>query len=263
MSTELIDTLKNHLTEERELSHRMATRIINVMEVDNPLEGLKPERLEALDEFEVERLLSGAFTPVQEDRAKYQRFVPVVGLEKSKVAEIGTDLINNGLTIQLRFGDDADSIAMPEVVLDRFLRLLHLDRPINAGLAERIADWNGPDGDMVRSLLRLPVWQDDDTVQILDGCLDGMEENQSRSLDKVRFLSEFITSTRPDDLMVLAEQLHNLLDAYKKDEDHPMFNFQLGESQSNSIRSKFCGDHVKAFRLAMAVEILKDLGEIE
>ena len=267
ISTHIQDIVCVQLMRPRALTVQVAGSVCDMLSVDDPLDGLDQALFQRLMPFETELLLSPLFTPVPQDLEACEPALPVAGMPDAEVASLVSGLVAKSLHCPLSYGQREKLVPLMEVVIERYVRLLHLDSRIDPLLLpslETIAEEGRgePVGQAERwtlfSQAHRPVWNTSKRAQLLNICLQTMIERATFRLDKIRFLTDFVGSYRPGGAKELVDALVNLMDAYHHDSEHPVYNQQLEHYQGDNIRSQYCGPAVKAFRLTMAHALLSD-----
>lgn len=258
---ELLKRLRTELTRPRELRVFDAEEISVRLEVNDALDGLTPERVMELDETDQELLMSPLFTPGRGTRERVEPAIPLTGVSEDDLARIVDELAGDWLHCPVSFGGRSVAAAVPPVVIERFLRLLHLGHAIHPEVMEALAGigLNEQQSAAVRALARDVLWRDEEQRGLLITCLGAMAKRDSFDVEKLHFLEELADAGRPDDATDLVQHLENLVESYNTDAEHPVFNEHLAKEQSGSIRSRLCGPDVKKRRLALAQGLLEDL----
>ncbi|MBF0369943.1 MAG: hypothetical protein HQL52_10845 [Magnetococcales bacterium] len=260
MNMDLLNAVRAQLTTPRSMRAKVASTISTTLSVTDPIAGLSEDRLATMEEYEQELLLAPLFTPGMEERVELEPHLPGSGLSLDETNDLVTTLAKEQLSCPLSFGQEEGILALPEVVLERFVRLLNLECQIDPGVAERLNRLvKSEERHRAFAQARRRVWQNKRNIALLTEALTAMEENNAYQTDKLIFLSDFVRGYRPTTLSSLVEQLENLVDSYQKDEEHPVFDEQLAHYQSKAIASRHTGNQIKAFRLAMAHSFLADL----
>ncbi|MBF0138287.1 MAG: hypothetical protein H7833_05085 [Magnetococcus sp. DMHC-1] len=260
MNQEVLAEMRRALTRTRHLEDRAATRIRDRMRVDQPLDGLVANRIDRLEPVDVELLLAGIFTPDRQDREPFEAVLPLAGLDGATLTSIVDMLTQEKLGCPIEFSGETTLLVVPEIIIERYVRLLHVDRPIQPVVAERIRDlFPASQHACALCCVRQPVWQGEERVALLLGFLDMLQKDATGQIEKLLFLSEFVESYRPLDLAQLTWQLIHLVESYQNTQLGPVFNPELENLQVNALRSRYCGPQVKAERLAMANALLRDL----
>lgn len=216
-----------------------------------------------MEEFQQELLLSPVFTPGQEERAACESVLPPAGLSADQVAELIALLAAETLCFPATVGARSGFCPLPEVVLNRYVRLLAL----NQSFTDADAEWidrhlAGADRQMVRSLARRSIWQTEAGKALRAQVLRRMATGGGITVEKMAFVTDFVRTYRCHDESELIRSLKSLLESYRIDSEHPLFNNPaLEDKQGESIRSHHCDEAVRLQRVAMARQILEDFGK--
>ncbi|MEO5340116.1 MAG: hypothetical protein H7837_06295 [Magnetococcus sp. MYC-9] len=257
----MVGIVRGQLMRPRALSVRAGGAVCGLLGVEDPLDGLRREVLELREPFEVEWLLSPLFTPASQELEGCEPALPVAGLVASEVDALAVALVAESLSCPVSYGHREQEVPVMEVVIDRYVRLLHLDAAIHPLLLPVLEQWAaGADRFALFSLARRSVWQRESRARLLQVALQAMLSKESCRVDKVRFLTDFVGSYRPAGEQELVHALTNLVDAYHRDHEHPIYNQMLEHYQGGNIRSQSCGADVRAYRLSMAHALLVDFG---
>lgn len=261
MNTQLLELLRKDLTRPRELDERTASALSQRLEVENPLDAFTPVKLACLEEFEQEILISPLFTPGPEDRQNYEAALSPKGAGMAEQDRMVASLVQEGIAATLQYGGATVGMTIPEVVLSRYVRLLYLDRSVPDDVALMLNELATSEKDRhwALSLARKPVWKSEGTLDVLVQTLEAMRRRASFSIDKLSFLSDFVRTYRCCGIQRLIKSLENLVEAYQTETSHPVFSDTLEDYQTNSIKSQYCGERVKAYRIKMAHALLADL----
>ncbi len=258
---DLLDRVRAQLLRPRVLSVRVGGAVCGLLQVSDPLDGLTLELLRVCEPFEVEWLLASLFTPTHPEREVCEVALPPEGIADAVVEALITRLVAEDLYCPLSYGHREKAVPVMAVVIERYVRLLHLNAGIHPLLRPVLQAWvEGADRLILCSLARRPVWHPEKRAHLLCRVLQRMVEKGSFQVDKIRFLTDFVGSYRPAGEQELLQALVNLVDAYHQDTEHPVFNQQLEHYQGDNLRSRYCGPEVKAFRLAMVHALLADFG---
>lgn len=240
---------------------RVGGAVCSLLNVDDPLDGLSQESLSIRESFEVEWLLSSLFTPAHLEREACESLLPPEGLADEMIERLVTVLASENLFCPVSFGHRERLVPVLAVVIERYVRLLHLRASVHPVLLPVLHGWeDASERLLLASLARRSVWQTESRARMLQDVLEAMRERGSFRVEKVRFLTDFVGSYRPVDTPELLRALANLVEAYHQDNAHPVYNQQLEHYQGESIRSQYCDSEVKGHRLAMAHALLTDLG---
>lgn len=256
---ELFELVCHLLTTTRTLTAPVAAAIVTRLEVYDALEGLASEKMANLEEYEAELLLSSLFTPKDSDREVCEQALSTEGLTPETIGQLTHQLCQANLTCPVVHGVDTGTLALPDIVIERYVQLLGLElsipEPIST-LLENLVDIETRYRTF--ALIRRPVWQDRKNCQVLVDCLEKMREKQSFSVGKVDFLTHFVRTYRADEISLLLDRLVNMVDAYRRDKEHPIYSRNLADKQEHSLMPLSCNQQVRADRVAMASALLVD-----
>ncbi|MBF0183293.1 MAG: hypothetical protein HQM06_02725 [Magnetococcales bacterium] len=255
----LLECIRRELSRPREMSVRVGSAVCSLLDVRDPLDGLTREILQQREPYEIEWLLSPMFTPDDQERERCEVALPLSGIDEETAERLELLLSAEGIYCQISFGHRERMVPVMPVVIERYLRLLHLRDSVNPLLIALLQSWpEAGERSALTSLARRKVWQTDQWAQVFLMAWQAMLARQSFQVEKFRFLTEFITSYRPSDHAELISSLTNLVAAYHQDHEHPVYNQQLEHYQGGNIRSHSCGPEIKSYRLAMTHGLLTD-----
>ncbi|MGN7611250.1 hypothetical protein ACQZV8_04100 [Magnetococcales bacterium HHB-1] len=253
--------LRSYFSQTRTLSIRIAGGISTCMEVDDPISVLTEEKLAALEPFEVELMLSSMFTPKEQEGKQLEQVLKGEGISEADYQALESALIESPPVCTVRYGEQKSALAVPEVVMSRTLRLLSLKQNVESDLREQLKRLTADDVHWCNAMaqLRHRDWRRKQWQNMVRLVLDAIEKADSFSLEKFSFFTALIRSRPPQNKEGLCQRLQGIIDSYREDLDHPVFNQQLEDHQATSYRSTLCGEEVKAFRLAQSHALLRDL----
>jgi hypothetical protein len=183
--------------------------------------GWLRDHLEDLESYEFDLLLSPLFTP---DFAMRVRFEDALGdgcFDKTSVDALIEELASEELPMVLLHDEECIEATLPEVMIERFVRMLHLDAPVpEAALAPQAAF--APLAPEVRCCLRDRAWKRPQSCALLPDLLAaarsiGEQSPGEHFPDYVYFLTDFVRSHRPAALEDCLRFLDNVAAAYEKD----------------------------------------------
>ncbi|HIJ83989.1 MAG: hypothetical protein HW380_2923 [Magnetococcales bacterium] len=256
MNTELNECIRRQLVADRYLSARNAGAISTQLNVEDPLLGLKPGVLKHREEYEVDLLVSPLFTPSMEDRAACEPSLPLEGLAADQERLIITAMGALNLKCKVVFGDQSMLMDIPDVAIERHVHLLRLGVSVSAEVKDILGRLlRGADLNLGMSYARSQIWKQ--FPHLLRQCLEMMAARNLFDLEKFGFLRDFVRSYHPKDMGLLIQSLKNLVEAYRIDNDRPVFNQQLEDHQATAIRSAQCDENVEKYRVKMANDLLE------
>ncbi|MEO5332688.1 MAG: hypothetical protein H7839_11750 [Magnetococcus sp. YQC-5] len=266
MTLDLLHIVRTQLKRSRTLP----TQIEQACALNNEdsLPGQASGLILRMEEYEQELLLSRFFTPDQEDRAACEPALPLAGLTSDQLNALMADLEAETLSFSVVLEARIGYCPIPPVVLRRHVRLLGLEAALLPRVANLISGLAGLMTDqerfMAMSLARRPVWHEQNGESLLIRCLEAMGTapngtSGTNPVAKIDFLTSFVRTYRCFHETDLRAGLISLVESYRIDQEHPTYNPRLETRQAESIRSHYCDESVKQFRVAMARAILEDL----
>ncbi|GAB0056699.1 hypothetical protein SIID45300_01010 [Candidatus Magnetaquicoccaceae bacterium FCR-1] len=257
MNIDLLDIVRGQL---RRTRTPPSSRIDLPLNAEESEPGKATGAILKMDEYEQELLLSPLFTPVQGDRAECEAALAPAGLSLEAQGAMLATLASETLSCPVRVGGHTGYLPLPEVVVDRYLRLLGLDRPVDEGVATAIDQaLTGDARHLAMSLARRPVWSGPAASDLLRRLVSHWARLGTLSDVRLAFLTDFVRTYRCRTEPELIRSLRSLLESYRIDPDHPYYqNPALEEKQAESIRSHQCDETVRLHRVSMAREILED-----
>ncbi|MBF0308149.1 MAG: hypothetical protein HQL56_01285 [Magnetococcales bacterium] len=260
MIEDLRQEIRNQLTRPRSMKTSAISKMAGYLNLDNPLDGFTTQCLARLEDYEIEFMFAGMFTPAISDREACERFMPLEGILVEFRLDLLHQMVRERIFCPVYLGRETARLVIPEVVLARYLRLLNLEAPVTPEINELILAVVPPGGHQrARCTARRRAWRDVKSKAILEGCLRIMGEKHSFSHEKLDFLSDFMRTYRPEHLKNLVGQLHHLVESYHEEPEHPVFNQELEDYQAANIRAKSCGEAMRNYRVSNAQSLLKDL----
>ena len=206
--------VRGELTRPRALTAQTLDFLLAHHEVtgDNVVGWLK-EHLEDLESYELDLLLSPLFTPDFEMRVRCEESLGDGCLDTAEVAGLLRDLIEGDLRMTLLHEDSSLEASLPEVMIERFVRMLHLD----AEVPDDALDEFGPLEPEVRCCLRDKAWARAPSRELLPDLLRAAQSIDGNFRDHVFFLTDFLRSHRPSGLDDCLSFLRNVEEAYETD----------------------------------------------
>lgn len=259
VNQELFAIVRGLLVAPRTLTAKTATEIINFLEVDDAVGGLASGRLAEFEEYEVEILLSPLFTPTTADRAACEAALSPAGISSRDLQALEEQLSRDELCCQVVYGLDVATMLVPDIVIERFVKLLGLTNPLPESIVTLLENAvDDENRNLAFSLARRPVWVSGQNCGVLAVCLEKMVQKGSFSADKMDFLTAFVRTYRPKEPALLLTNLINMVEAYNRDKEHPVYNRNLAKKQEKSLMPLSCNREVRAMRISMANALLAD-----
>ena len=211
---QVLDRLVETLTQPRPLTPQVSQYLLAHHEVlAGEIAEWMRKSIGSLESYELELLLSPLFTPDLDAHVQLEEALGKGVLAASEVEDIVGELAAKDLQVALLLDDDTVSASVPEEIIERYVRLLHLAAPLPVDSFPRAAQLR-PE---VRWYLRDPTWQRRQSRELLPTLLGAAERVGSDFEDYIRFLTEFVRSHRPSNQQDCAQYLASLAQAHEDD----------------------------------------------
>ena len=209
-----LEQLVEALTKARPLTPQVSQYLLAHHEVlGGEVTAWLQEELHGLESYEFELLFSPLFTPELETRVQLEEALGDEALEPGEVEEVANELAEQDLQVTLFTEGGSVKISVPDVIIERYLRLLHLDTP----LPRTSFPWAASLRPEVRWYLRDPAWQRRQSRELLPTLLGAAERAGSDFGDYVRFLTDFVRSHRPSSQQDCTQYLGSVARAHEDD----------------------------------------------
>jgi len=226
----LFDIICHLLTQPRTLTAKTSMAIINMLNVDEATKGVSSSKVAELEEYEAELLFSPLFTPTNSHRAACEKALSSGGLNFDELGQLQERLFDAKLVCPIVYGLESGDLILPSIVVERYLQLLGLTHSIPEVIVPLLSSAvKESDEDRAFALARRPVWRNTNNCNVLAVCLKQMVDKSSFSADKMDFLTRFVHTYRARELDLLLERLTNMVEAYRRDKDHPVYNRNLAK----------------------------------
>ncbi len=216
----ILEQLKKDLTRPRQVTEPISVDITNRYDVPGDAIGtFFTERLQQLEDYEVDITLSSLFTPTQEDRIPYMTLLGAGVLSTEDVKALIRQLEESQpegqyLTLQ---GETVLAPVHP-VNIERFVLRLHLDWPIDNEVYQILNAMVPAKGQAYVNLLaRDEVWRGERRKELLLAFLKVFQERGTFSVPKMAYLTDFIRTYRPSCLFDLERQFEQMIGSCESD----------------------------------------------
>jgi len=206
-------------------SRPLSSQVLQYLLAHHEVEGSEVvpwlrEKLPSLEGYEQDLLLSPLFTPEEEVRLEFERLLGESWLDPAEVEAFIQRLAGRGLRLTLLHEGERLDAPLPDVAVERFVRLLHLDSelPIDA-----LAPFDPVDAE-VRVQLRDAAWRRPASRALLPSLLRAALSVSEGFASTVRFLTDFVRTYRPASREDCIAFLDHLAEAYEVD----LQNYQSG-----------------------------------
>ncbi|MBI4605021.1 MAG: hypothetical protein HY721_23920 [Planctomycetes bacterium] len=215
------------------------------------------ENLAGLESYEHDLLLSPLFTPSLEARRSLEDVLGEGWLDAADLEAMVQDLERRALRVTLLHESYRVEAPLPPVLIERYVRLLHLDSDLPLEVLEPFR----PIAPEVRCQLRDRAWARPQARRLLPVLFDAARSAGPDFAGNVRFLTDFVRSHRPASREECVRFLKNLAQAYEDDlESHrsgtrPFFDQELRGAYSGKwkVAAETVAEHERAIATARAL----------
>jgi hypothetical protein len=262
----LREKLVADLTRPRPLTEQVTRTLMDRCELrSDRICSFLADGIQKVDEATVDTIFSPMYTPDWRDRARYVEDTERVTITPAVLAAIVDDLGGSGLAAEYLFEDDTVAMRLPEVVIDRWVRRLHLEVRLADRIRQAVEATIPKDAQAeIKALTGQPAWRDGEREGILIAFLTGFSRTGRFSVDKFEFLTGLVHTYRPHGLDHFRTQVDALIQSYHEESGEHFFDAHLkevyGPEGAMSVVHDPSGDH-RQRRLALAAELKDDLAE--
>ncbi|MBF0622627.1 MAG: hypothetical protein HQL54_11940 [Magnetococcales bacterium] len=254
------ERILNWLSEPRQLGMKQIGQLAMHFDCEDPLAVFSSLPLEQeMEPFELEQFLSSLFTPDLNARIQCQPYLSDDGLTTSERQDLIEQIYAQHPSCPIVGVDEGNALTIPEIIIERFVRLLRLDQTAqSAAQLRRLTNDNTETCNHALALSRDKAWSSPTSATLLESWLHQLSSsNQTKrfSVDKFAFLTEFVSTNRPGNIIQLKEMIRHYHEACKT-ETH-VYHDEAHEC--SDVRAKHLTEEHKAFRLTISGEIVQDL----
>ncbi len=268
----IYDRLKADLVAVRRLPEQVVSEITdrhNVTPEDLP--AFFDTTFPTLEDYQVDLILSPVYTPTQDNKLSFASLLREAFISTEQVSEWTKQLESEALVATLQAPNGLEiKLPLHEVSIDRYVRLLGLDRPISADVHIAIEE-DTPAEDYMRLnwLAREGVWSGSERGNMLVAFLKVFKVRKTYSAAKVEFLTDFLRTYRPSGLFDLARQFDSLIASCESDLEglagRAFHDPQLKGTYSDSELAHYQTDKVRQHyqsMITMAQELKEDYHQL-
>ncbi len=232
----LIEKLIADLSAERILTHQVVRSLLDRCEISsNEVADFLNGKAGEVDETTLDAVLSPIYTPDWTHRAHYVEDMERVEVTTQTVSLIVSELVQAGIQATYQYEDGTVTMPLPEVMIDRWVRRLHLDAAIPDRVRAAI-DATVPNGDqaMIKAMAGHSAWGQAKREEILIAYLTGVAQNGQFSVPKFECLTGLMQTYRPKDMDHFMRQLDTLVQSYQEDKSEQFFDSHLKEAYGHT-----------------------------
>jgi hypothetical protein len=206
----LLETLATELERPRELSARVVNYIGGTYDVDlDAIGAFLVDGLSALEDYEIDLILSPVFTPRLADQAVVAEVLGGEGVPREQWPGLIQQLVVRPTRAQLVTSDGkSHSVTLREVTIERYVHRLRLEATIPASLLQLIDRTSPPaDRPLLKAVARRPVWENEARRAILSGYVAAAVGRNSYTLADALELLNVVENHKPADLSDLLARI--------------------------------------------------------
>ncbi len=202
MHVSLVETLAAELERPRELSPRVVNYITGHYNIDQEEIGeFLVDRLPALEDDEVDLVLSPVFTPKLTDQAIFADLLGRDSVPRAQWPALIQQLVARPTRAQLVTPDSlSHPVTLSEVTIERYVHRLRLDGTISESLYRLFYRIPSTDFPVLKAIARRSVWEDDEVREILIRYLSSALQEGSYSLEEAVELLDLVEGRKPGSL---------------------------------------------------------------
>lgn len=197
-----VDAIAAELERPRPLPRQTADHVASHYDVSRDgIGAFLAERLPALEDYEVDLVLSPVFTPSLQDQARFSELLDRETLPAASWPELVKALAARPTTAHLTTEDGAaHRVGLRDVVIERFVTRLHLDYALPER-SQRLLNSLPPAADRaeLKAIARRPVWREGRRADILQRFLVATTSGDDYRLGDVVHLLQLAETYQPKD----------------------------------------------------------------
>jgi hypothetical protein len=171
--------------------------------------------LAKLESYELDLVLSPLFTPDLPARLRFEHILGTDHLDDLEVGALLGTLEGLGLRMTLSIDSSRVEADLPAVMIERFVRLLHLDAPLPEVVLD---DLEGLDPE-ARLCLRDRTWRLERNRAMLPSLLRAAKRTGEDLTGTIHFVTDFLRTYRPASRNECLAGLEHLAQAYRDELD--------------------------------------------
>ena len=205
----LVETLAAELERPRELSPRVLNYIGGNYSVEHDAIGaFLVEELSKLEDYEIDLILSPAFTPKLADQAVFAQLLGRDQVGREEWPGLIQELVTRATTARLVTLDGvAHPVKLREVTIERYVHRLRLEAKISESVFERIEKLPVSDQPMLKAIARRSVFENSSAAAILESYLRAAVNQGLYTLEDAHALLDLMEGRKPASLRDLVEHI--------------------------------------------------------
>lgn len=254
----LLTELAAALERPRQLPAQVLRHLGSAYEVDRDgIGAFLDQALAPLEDYEIDLILSPAFTPSLVDQALFAPLLDGRALSAAAIDQLIAQLTERPTVASLVTDDgQAHRVPLRPVTIERYVRRLRLDGSIPESLQERIVSAApAPDRGLALAVARRAIWSNPARRAILEQYLERAGAPGAWRADDLTTLLRLVETYEPAGLADLHERLPGWIEAVRRDAEaaanpKPFFNERVEDLHGGGRDQRRPGDAKSAARAA-------------
>jgi hypothetical protein len=216
--SKLVEVLASELERPRELSPRVMNYIEGTYGIDaNEVGAFLTDKLQNLEDYEVDLILSPLFTPRLSDQAIVAELLGRESTTREQWPDLTQQLLSRPARAQLVTPDGrAHAVILREVMVERYLHRLRLEGSISEFAFNRIRSLPAKDQPLLQAIARRAVWENGDLGSVLERYLAVATERGEYSLADALALLDLVEGRKPASLADLLARIPGWKEALRQ-----------------------------------------------
>jgi hypothetical protein len=200
--SKLVEILASELERPRELSSRVLNYIQGTYDIDgSDVGGFLADKLQDVEDYEVDLILSPLFTPRLADQAIFAELLGRESIPRQQWPDLIHQLVNRPTRAQLVTPDSrVHPIILREVTVERYVHRLRLEGGISESAFDRIRSLPPEDRPLVQAVARRAVWENRELANVLEQYLAKASDRGEYSLTDALALLDLVEGRKPASL---------------------------------------------------------------
>jgi len=175
------------------------------------------DKLQSLEDYEVDLVLSPLFTPKLSDQAIFADLLGRDSIPRIQWPDLIQELVGRPTRAELLTPDGrAHSVILREVTLERYVHRLRLEGSISSVIFDRIRSLPAEDQPLLQAIARRAVWENGDLRNVLDKYLVIASDRGKYSLADAVALLDLVEGRKPAGLPDLLARIPGWKEALRQ-----------------------------------------------
>jgi hypothetical protein len=215
--SKLVEILASELERPRELSPRVINYIQGTYDIGDDVGAFLADKIQNLEEYEVDLILSPLFTPRLSDQAIFAEMLGRESIPREQWPDLIHQLISRPTRAKLVTPDgQGHAVVLREVTVERYVHRLRLDGSISEFVFNRIRSLPAKDQPLLQAVARRAVWENRDLGKVLEQYLAVAADRGEYSLADALALLDLVEGRKPASLADLLARIPGWKEALRQ-----------------------------------------------